>query len=479
MIRKNKKIYYLFLLPIVGSMVLSGCMNPNNDITPDLTPDEGAISMTETKQAEETQKFTQTVVSTQEPFINIDITLLDGTHIDFMYPWIGETDLTLQALISEFNKQNEWGISVTGVSVGGAEPMFDKLNEQISAGEIPDLIVLNPYLLMRLDGENYWTDLTGYINDPVWGIGPDALADIPEVYLKQNQYKGNIYGLPISLSTAGLFYNRTWAQEMGFQSPPTTQEELREQLCKAAESKLSDSDIDNNGTGGLLLSRTPMSILSWYQAFGGMVPDGVEATQFNDEFSSGAFTYVKTLFDESCAWVGRQPTPYDYFANRYTLVYEGKLEDILLQTDAFSRNEIKDEWIMLPYPTLNGQGSMVVDAFSLAIPVAKPEIQLAAWLFTRWLTNKGAQITFTQSSGSWPVYSSTMMSMDEFLNSYPQWDDLLPFPERISASPSYSGWMLDKMVLEDAYWRYLQGDADTLPEILEMLDATILEFSEE
>ncbi|MCJ7694537.1 MAG: extracellular solute-binding protein [Anaerolineaceae bacterium] len=477
--RINKKNTYFFLLLIIGSMVLSGCTKPGNEIVPTRTPNIGEISLSETKQAEETQIITQTHVPTQDSFMNIDLNLLYGTEIKFIYPWTGKIDLTLQALINEFNKQNEWGIIMTGISIGGAEPMFELLNEQSLAGDMPDLIILNPYLIKRLEGENYWTDLSNYINDQVWGLGQDRLAEIPEVYFKQSQVGSNIYGFPVSLSATGLFYNITWAQEMGFKSPPETQEELVEQLCKAAESKLSDDDIDNNGTGGMLLSRTPLSILSWYQSFGGNIPDGVETTQFNDQSGSSAFSFVKSLFDDSCAWVGRQPTPYDYFANRYTLIYEGKLEDILLQTDAFSRNQNTDEWIMLPYPTQSGQGSFVVDAYSLAVPVSKPETQLAAWLFIRWFTSNATQIIFIQSSGSWPVYQPTMKSMVDFQTSYPQWDDLIPFSGLVSAAPSYSGWLLDKMVLEDAYWRYLQADADTLPDILELLDATILELSEE
>ena len=478
MTRVNKSYYYFFVLLIISSMLLSGCVKPVIKVTPSFTPYVDKTPVNKTDQVEENPKTTQTLDSTYESFINIDLGLLEGTQIEFMYPWVGKIDQTLLALINEFNKQNEWGIFVRGVSVGGAEPMFDILNEQIADGDLPDIIALNPFLIKRLDGETYWTDLSSYIDDPVWGIGKDELMDLPEVYLKQNQVGENILGFPFSLSASGLFYNVTWAQELGFQAPPTTPEELKQQLCKAAESKLSDYDIDNNGTGGLLLSRTPLSILSWYQSFRGTIPNGLSTAQFNDQFSSSAFSYVKTLFDENCAWVGRQSVPYDYFANRYTLVYEGKLEDILLQTEANSRNKNDDEWIMLPYPTLSGEGSIVVDAFSLAIPVAKPEVQLAAWIFMRWLTSSGVQITFTQSSGSWPVYSSTMQSMDEFISLFPQWDDLLPFPEIVEAGPSYSAWIVDKMVLEDAYWQYLQRDASALSDILVLLDETILELSE-
>jgi ABC-type glycerol-3-phosphate transport system substrate-binding protein len=239
-----------------------------------------------------------------------------------------------------------------------------------------------------------------------------------------------------------------------------------------------DNDISTNGTGGMWINNSPNSVISWYSAFGGVIPDGSGVARFNDQAAVESFTYIKELFDLSCAWIGRQPTPYDYFATRYTLVYPGNLEDMDLQANAFVKAGSQDEWILIPYPTLDGNGSYLVDGSTLLISVAKPETQLASWLFVRWLSSSPAQQVFSNTSLYWPLQLSSVMTMDDLLAEHPQFDDMAMDVSKAFTAPSYPAWAMDRMVLQDAFWQYLTGYQQNLPDVLTLLDATIAELSE-
>ena len=485
MLKLKKNFYSLVSILILVSSLLAACSNSAEEFSLRLTQTyeySAEARETPTTGATDVQE-SPTATATRLPYLDIDPAKLDGISIEFLHPWTGETALLVQGLVNDFNKHNEWGIHVDGESAGGSDVLLDILETRLAANDMPDLVVLYPFQAQRLEGDYYWLDISKYIADPEWGLSEEELDDIPEVYLRQNQVGSGLLGFPAAASATALFYNRTWANELGFDTPPTTPEELKQQVCAAASSNLQDKDFNNDGTGGLLIDRSPAAILSWVYAFGGQLPLENETLHFNTQAGLDSFGYVKSIYDENgqllrCAWLGRQPTPYDYFATRYALVYGGKLEDITLQTQALLRAQNSDEWIVIPYPSPDGSGTLLVDGLSYVITVAEPETQLAAWLFTRWMISSEVQRVFIEANGTWPVRLSTVELLQDYQQAYPQWDDLMDMLPEAYYGPLTAQWQLDRLVLEDAFWQYLQGDADRLPDILELLDATIQELSE-
>ena len=465
----------------VVSISLAACTKPNlistetpgsNGMTPTQTIPDPAQVQTLTPKG-----IIPTATATRSAYMQIDKGSLIGITLDFVHPWSGETANAIQALVNEFNKVNEWGITVKVQSSGGNETLYDQLQENLRSDTMPDVIAINPYLAQRLEDDHYWLDVTEYLHDEQWGIAQDQINDIPYTFFDLSKVGSRILGMPIGMSASALYYNQTWAKELGFSSPPTTPAELEQQVCAAAQTKMIDNDISNNGTGGMWINNSPNSVISWYSAFGGVIPDGSGVARFNDQAAVDSFTFIKELFDQSCAWVGRQPTPYDYFANRFTLVYPGNLEDIDLQSNAFLSSGSQDEWILIPYPTLDGKGTYLVDGSTLLISVAKPETQLASWLFVRWLSSSPAQQVFSNTSLYWPLQLSSITRMDDLLADRPQFDDLLHELDLAQAVPTYPAWAMDRMVLQDAFWQYLTGYQQNLPDVLTLLDATIAELS--
>lgn len=477
--KKKNQLYATWA--ILLCTILAACsLNPGKLTGEPAKEQTGTPGISETSQAEVVtqQPAKPTPSPTRPAYLEVDEQALNGVSLEFLHPWTNETNAAIQALVSQFNKNNQWSIRVNATSFGGAEALQEELKDRLGTGDMPDVVAINPYLVQGLDGDYFWLDLSQFITDDKWGLDTDTLKAIPDVFLEQNTVNGKVIGLPFGMSGSFLMYNLSWAKELGFTEPPSTPGELQEQLCAASKVKLTDNDFENNGTGGMWISNSPLAVYAWYGAFGGQAHSGDGSASFNNQATGDSFLYIKDLFDQSCAWIGRQPTPYDYFANRYTLAYPASLIDLHAQESAFAVSENQDEWILIPYPTPDGKGSWIVDGNSLIVKVAEPETQMASWLFARWLTSSAAQDVFSRASLLWPTQLLSTSTLENISSIHPQMDDLIPVIEKAQPAPTYPSWTFDRLLLQDAFWQFLTGYQQELPDVLSTLDAMVEEMYE-
>lgn len=227
MLKLKKNFYSLVFILILVSSLLTACSNSAGEISLRLTQTyEYSVEASETPTKRATEAL-ESATATRLPYLEIDPTQLDGISIEFLHPWTGETSVLVQGLANEFNMHNEWGIHVDVESAGGSDVLLDTLETRLAVNDMPELAVLYPFQAQRLDGDYYWLDLSKYIADPEWGLSEEELGDIPEIFLRQNQVGSGLIGFPASASAIVLFYNRTWANELGFDALPTTPEELK------------------------------------------------------------------------------------------------------------------------------------------------------------------------------------------------------------------------------------------------------------
>jgi len=68
----------------------------------------------------------------------------------------------------------------------------------------------------------------------------------------------------------------------------------------------------------------------------------------------------------------------------------------------------------------------------------------------------------------------------EFLSGFagqnPQWAQAVAMMDTARPVPISSGWGIGQWVLQDGFYRLLQGEADDLPTILEEVDALVAEL---
>src|SRR5690606_18972725 len=137
-----------------------------------------------------------------------------------------------------------------------------------------------------------------------WGLGESP--DINQALLAANTVDGVLLAFPNHSSAQVFAYNQTLLSQLGFDAPPTSIEEFKEQACASA-----------NGTGpngedllGFPITTDASPFESWVASHGGSI------------YSDGAFTFTsdaviatlqmyQDLFSQGCAY-----TPAERFGDQ-------------------------------------------------------------------------------------------------------------------------------------------------------------------
>ncbi|MFZ3069949.1 MAG: hypothetical protein WA110_02350, partial [Anaerolineaceae bacterium] len=367
------KTRFSTLLLVVLVLSLAACQAgiPTSQVVPSTgteippTPEAVVIPATPTAPAP-----TALPTATLPALPDVDISRLNGIELTIQHPWINGQGAAFEALVAGFNASNAWGIQLTAIGTGGFEAVADALT---TAGMQTDLVIARGFDLASLSGSDSLADLRPYFNDTEWGAADYYQNEaVFSVLAPQAGENISLWYLPIAYEPGLLYYNQTWAEELGFAAPPKTPSELKEQMLAASAEKLQDENVDNNGAGGLWISASPAAALSWYRAFSGQFDKNAGILSFNNTAATESFTYLKTLFDEDVSWIGAQLVPHGYFSDRLALAYEGTLDDLPIQEGAFSRASSEDEWVTLPYPTADGVGSLSMETVAVAVAAGSP-----------------------------------------------------------------------------------------------------------
>jgi ABC-type glycerol-3-phosphate transport system substrate-binding protein len=275
-----------------------------------------------------------------------------------------------------------------------------------------------------------------------------------------------------------LFYNVTWAKELGFTNPPATWGAFREQVCAANASKRKDDDPGDDGLGGWIINTNALTTLSWLRAF---ESDPIQETdsRFLSTESEEAFNALLKLSTDSCGWLSRQPQPYDYFTNRQALMYSGSMQDLLVQSRNNTRLESEDEWTVLPYPPGSEEPFVLTEGIDYAITTSTHVRQLAAWLFVRWLSAPTQQAWFLRSSGTLPLGEAVLPLVSDLEEDYPVWRDAVELGDLAVTLPPSEDLDIIKTVVEDGGWQlYKTGlKSDAIQTLLSQIDMTISEMA--
>jgi multiple sugar transport system substrate-binding protein len=438
-----------------------------NTILPELTPSG----------LETTEPPTPTLAPTLSPTPTLEpITLLGvkpdqlrGVTVQFWHSFSGARERLLIEWADVFNTSNKYGITI---EITPQENLFNAVQDAIRAGTSPHLSIAFTNQAAAWDqasappGEGL-IDLTPYINDPVYGYAPDELIDFYPAFLEQETVDEKMIGFPTYRSAQVMFYNITWAQELGFFSPPTTPDEFFIQACSSSEAR-------GDGTGGWFINTDTATTLSWIFAYGREILSLEGDYLFNTPETAAAFGFMKDLADSGCAWQPEETFPNTEFATRQGLFYSSSLGGLFFQQQAFEDAGSQDEWTMIPFPSQDGQP--VAHIFGPAYNVFKttPEGQLAAWLFVQWASSPANQARWTEISGSYPTRASTIKFLNQYVASLPQWTrayDLVPNGKNEPALPS---WGTVRWVVGDAAAQLFGFGftADGIPGVLEELDRT-------
>lgn len=423
---------------------------------------------------------------TSPPHLAVDPASLRGMRVDFWHPWGGELAARVEDLAQEFNRSNEWGVEVRVQAWYNASALTDALeshfedNPDLTAAppDSPELAAVAPDQLAGWMAQGKVIGLGDYLRHPQWGMSAAEMeAYFPVFWQQETPPDGSDQsGLPALRTGRVLFYNRTWAEELGFSQAPSTPEEFKAQACAAAFANNTAAEVRVHGTGGWLVDFDGITTLSWMKAFGANPLPEQEGMPYNFQTpeSEQALAFLRGMFDEGCAWEGRNPTPYDYFGTRMALFYAGTLQELPTQARTQERLNSGDSWTVIAFPGLDGKQLIYSSGYSYGIIQSNPQAQLAAWLFVRWMSQPARQANLAGVWPSLPISSAVVNEAAALQTNFP-WAMTLPLQAHVLPAPALESWPVVKGILSDATWQMYRLPADQMQYILPQLD----EMSEE
>jgi multiple sugar transport system substrate-binding protein len=460
-------------------IVLVACQATGNapDIT--LTPVDQSATPTPTRRTATPATRTPTAIATPASTLGVEPQELDGMSVTFWHVWNGLPGSALDSLVTEFNTQNEWGIRINSRFMGTFDEQFNSVTAALDTSDRPDIVVGYNYQAATWDTDGQLIDLNPYVNDPIWGLG-QASEDFFSPFWNSDVVDGKRLGFPALRTGQYLFYNQTWAEELGFNTAPSTPTQFRQQACAAARANQQDDDSENDGTGGYIVSTDYSAILAWIGGFGGdILSSQASGYQFDTRPVRDTFHYLRDLYDRGCAWLSEDQLPDSDFAARRGLFASGSLLDIPEQFYTFSQTSNRDRWTLIPYPST--QGNPAVDVYGPSFEILKSTSQreLAAWLFIRWLSEPENQIRFTSATSSLPLRGESQKLMATNPLS-PQWQAAVDAIQYARPEPALRSWMNVRWAVSDAttqLFRYY-FTIDQVSTLVELLDSTAQELQD-
>ena len=366
------------------------------------------------------------------PYENVDPS---GTSVLWWHQHTRESAEGLQHMIAEFNAANEWGIQVTAEFAGGYSKIYDRMVTTIAAGDpslLPNLVVgyVNQAAKYQLSGAMVDMDLL--VDSPRWGLTPEQKADfypgILEADVSPLFGDGHFrMGFPPNRSGEVLYYNLDWLNEIGYDGPPITWAEFEEMACAATNPAA--------GTVGYEISTDASHLASMvFSRHGTYFAEDGSTFSFSNDTVRDSMLFMKDLYDRGC--VARVAKPYGDqadFGDHKTLFTIGSTAGLPYYDEAVKagiRGEFR--WGVAPLPYMDGGTDPVMNLYgaSVSIPRTTPEQELAAWLFTRWMTEPENLARWVRISNYFPVRASAADLLADYLAANPtfrQAFDLLPY----------------------------------------------------
>ena len=317
--------------------------------------------------------------------------------------------------------------------------------------------------------------------DAARGLSADEMSTFYEGAINGGKAPdGTVFAFPISQSENVLFYNSGWAKELGFDNPPSNYEEFKAQACAAADANNSDSNPDNDGTGGLVLYAGASNVASFVFANGGNMlnADGT-GYDFTDQTVVDTANFLKDLWDSGCAFA-TESYPNPEFATRKALFTMSSTAGLPYQVAAFEAEDaIKDDWTIAPFPGKDGGQSVDLYGQYVAIANTNPERMMATWLFIKYLTSPEVQAKWIEGSAYYPTRSDTLPLLDSYSADNPIWAYGPSFLQYGKAEPAWASWTTVRRDVGDTFNAILQGTPDQIPSLLDDLNTKAQQAIEE
>ncbi len=392
-----------------------------------------------------------------------------GIEITYWHQFTRFQQETLEALVEEFNKTNQWNIKVRPEFGGRYDDLYNKMVTAIAAGSVPDLVTAYQNEAAAYQVSGALVDINDLIDDPQWGLGAER-SDYFEGFLQQDvnaQFGGARLGFPPNRSLELLYYNLDWLKQMGFSGPPKNWDEFY-QMCRKATNPAENQY-------GYAINTGASNVFAQVITRGGEVAkaDGSGYT-YNTRQMKDSMAFMKKLYGEGLSRkIAERYGEQNDFANWKVLFTMSSTAGLPYYAKSVAQGEQGPfDWSVAAVPPTTARPALDIYGASVSIPKSTPQRQLAAWLLVKFLTQPGPQAKWVEATNYFPVRKSTAEQLGDYLGKNPNYKtayDLL-LNSDAKAEPPFSGYSEVRDAVAAAFNKILDG-AD--------IDATLRELDEE
>lgn len=389
----------------------------------------------------------------------MDIDSIDpsGQTVTFWHQHSGAREAELLELIADFNASNEWGIEVIASYEGSYGQIYNQMITGIAAGDVPDLVVAYQNQSAAYQVADGLVDMNPFVNHPVYGV-PDLDDFFPGILAADvnAQFDNQRLGFPPNRSIEVMYYNRTWLERLGYDGPPDTWDEFAEMVQAATD--------DAAGTYGYAIRTDASNVYAMAIANGFEIAreDG-SGYVFNAPEVAMGMELMRDLLNAGYArLIPERFADQADFGNSRVLFTMGSTSGIPFYASAVDAGaEGPFEWGVAPIPHSTPVPQANLYGASVSIPRTTPERELAAWLFTRWYTEREQQIRWAIASNYFSPRRSVTEggALDAYLEQNPVFAEALDIllTSETRAEPPFAGYDEVRDLMNQAFNAILDG----------------------
>lgn len=409
----NKKLLAnLLAVLIISVMIMTAC-----------------APATEAPKPTEPPKATEAVAPTEPPAPEDAWGEVDpsGQTVIFWHQHTKAREEALKKIVDDFNKSNEWGITVEAEYQGSYNDIFNKMLVVLNTADAPNLVVAYQNQAATYQLAEGLQDMNGMVNSPKWGLPEAEQKDFFPGFWSQDVFPtyGNArLGFPPNRSMEVMYVNEDWLAELkaagkiDFDGPPTTPEQFKAAACAAKDTPFSKATVE--GSMGYELSVDASRFASWTFAFGGDVFDyNTSKFTYDSEAATKAWSFLQELFNEGCATIvteayGDQTD----FGTGKLLFSVGSSSGLPYYRQA-AEEGAGFKWTVAAIPHTTPDPVMNIYGASVSIPKTTPEGELAAFLFVKYYTSAAVQAEWAVVSEYFPVRASVADGLTDYFAANP------------------------------------------------------------
>ena len=358
----------------------------------------------------------------EKPVANLETVDPTGQEVVFWYQHTRMHEEALLDMIADFNRTNDYQITVKGEYAGAYADIYNKMVVGLQGGELPELVVAYQNQAQAYHRADGLVDINPYMNSGKWGLSLASKADYLQAFLEQDDIGGVQIGFPPNRSMEVLYYNHDWLQELGHSEPPRRWAEFAALCRKARSHPFSRSPISDRSLG-FLFDTDASRAASMTMSRGGdfMGSDGTTYTLNTPELQA-SLRLMQELIGEGCV---------ELLSERYGDTTEFSIGTVLFALRSssglpFVKSGVESgegfDW-RVTSPPFDGD-SPVVNIYGASISICRTtaQQQLAAWLFLKWFTGPQQQARWVRASNYFPVRKSTAKELGDYFAENPNYE---------------------------------------------------------